>query len=106
MRAMKPELRAAVAALALLGGVAARAAAPAAAPDLHEPAEPAVQRSVHEDDHVRIEELRVRGEVRSITVQSKIHGVAPYQIVPSSGARDPSVPGNTAGQRLWHFLSF
>ncbi len=65
--------------------------------------EPAVQRLVAEDDKVRIEELRVRGQTQSITVKSKIPGVAPYQIVPATGARDPSQPGNTAGQRVWHF---
>lgn len=65
--------------------------------------EPNVQRTVNEDDQVRIEEVRVRGQTQSITVKSKIRGVAPYQIVPSSGARDPSQPGNTTGQRLWNF---
>ncbi len=65
--------------------------------------EPAVQRLVSEDDNVRVEELRVRGQAQSITVKSKIRGVAPYQIVPASGARDPSQPGNTSGQRVWHF---
>jgi hypothetical protein len=65
--------------------------------------EPNVQRLVTEDDQVRIEELRVRGQTQSITVKSKIPGVAPYQIVPASGARDPSQPGGAAGQRVWHF---
>jgi hypothetical protein len=65
--------------------------------------EPAVQRLVSEDDNVRVEELRVRGQTQSITVKSKIRGVAPYQIVPATAAKDPSQPGSTAGQRVWHF---
>jgi len=65
--------------------------------------EPAVQKLVSEDDNVRIEELRVRGQTQSITVKSKIRGVAPYQIVPATGAKDPSQPGGTTGQRVWHF---
>ncbi|WP_425258282.1 hypothetical protein ACPOLB_22540 [Rubrivivax sp. RP6-9] len=65
--------------------------------------EPAVQRLVSEDDQVVVEELRVRGQTQSITVKSKIPGVAPYRIVPATGARDPSQPGSTAGQRVWQF---
>ncbi|MBK1686083.1 hypothetical protein CKO37_01010 [Rubrivivax gelatinosus] len=68
--------------------------------------EPAIQRQVSEDDNVRIEELKVRGQTQSITVRSKLPGVKPYEIVPSSGARDPSQPGDLSGQRLWHMLSF
>ena len=65
--------------------------------------EPAVQRLVSEDDQVVVEELRVRGQTQSITVKSKIPGVAPYRIVPATGARDPSQPGGTTGQRVWQF---
>jgi len=65
--------------------------------------EPKVQRVVTEDEFVRIEELRVRGQTQRITVKSKIPGVAPYQILPATGARDPSQPGQAAGQRVWHF---
>ena len=75
----------------------------ALAVDEKPPPEPAVQRLVAEDDNVRIEELRVRGQTQSITVKSKIRGVAPYRIVPSTGAKDPSQPGSTVGQRLWNF---
>ncbi len=71
-----------------------------------QPKEPVVQRTVTEDDLVRIEEVKVRGQMQSITVKSKIRGIASYEIVPASGARDPSQPGNTAGQRLWNFFSF
>ena len=72
------------------------------------PPEPAVQRQVTEDDQVRIEELKVRGQTQSITVTSKLRGLKGYQyeVVPSSGARDPSQPGSSNGQRVWHILSF
>jgi hypothetical protein len=73
------------------------------AADARQVPEPAVQRLVSEDDNVVIEELRVRGQTQSITVKSKIPGVAPYRIVPATGARDPSQPGSTAGQRVWQF---
>jgi hypothetical protein len=39
--------------------------------------EPAVQRKVTEDDGVRIEELRVRGETQRIVVRSKVGGARP-----------------------------
>jgi hypothetical protein len=70
--------------------------------------EPAVKRIVNEDDKVRIDELRVRGQTKNITVKSKIPGVASYEIVPATGARDPSQPGNAAGQgqSVWRFPSF
>ena len=73
------------------------------------PTEPAVVRTVIEDDGARIEELRVRGEVQRITVRSKAGGAA-YEVLPASGARDPSQgmagTGQTAGRRVWNLLSF
>lgn len=99
----------ALALLAVATGAPAQTALPpdasASAPASRVP-EPAVQRQVSEDDNVRIEELKVRGQTQSITVRSKVPGVKPYEIVPSSGARDPSQPGDLSGQRLWHMLSF
>ena len=83
-------------------------ARPAPAADTREPPEPRVERHVAEDDQVRIEELRVRGQTQSIVVKSKIRGIRPseYEIVPPSAARDPSVAGQSNGQRVWHFFSF
>jgi hypothetical protein len=79
---------------------------PAGLPD-QPPAPPAneaaASRSVVEDDNVRIEELKVRGQVQRITVHSKLRGVAPYQIMPPNAARAPAAPGQVAGQRLWSF---
>ncbi|WP_242477787.1 hypothetical protein [Rubrivivax gelatinosus] len=94
---------------ALAAAASAQTALPpdaaASAPAARTP-EPAVQRQVSEDDNVRIEELKVRGQTQSITVRSKLPGVKPYEIVPSSGARDPSQPGDPSGQRVWHMLTF
>jgi hypothetical protein len=94
----------AAAALALAG--AALAQTPADEPKAGRTAEPAVQRQVSEDDNVRIEETKVRGQTQNITVHTKRPGVKPYQVVPSSGARDPSQAGDTAGQRVWNVLKF
>ena len=72
--------------------------------------EPAVQRTVVEDDGVRIEETRVRGQVQRIVVRSKVGGklgaVAPYEIITGDPARDPAQERRAAGQRVWHILSF
>jgi hypothetical protein len=97
----------------------ARGAAPREAPPVVQTArpqsqprqvpEPNVQRTVIEDEGARIEELRVRGELRSVIVKPK-NGAA-YEIVPPAGGRDPSQnranqqPG-AAGQRVWNLLRF
>jgi hypothetical protein len=71
-------------------------------------AEPAVQRQVSEDDGVRIEELRVRGQTQTIIVTSKLRGLkgSQYEVVPPSGARDPSQAGNSNGQRVWRLFTY
>ncbi len=99
--------------IAALLGVAASTlhaqppAAEAAQPPLREPN---VQHSVVEDDGVRVEELRVRGEVRRIVVHTKGERGGRYEIVPADGARNMAPgPGSTrgaAGQRVWTVLSF
>lgn len=68
--------------------------------------EPAVERKVSEDDGVRIEELRVRGQTQRIVVRSKVGNVRAYEIVPPAPGRDPSQDKSTSGQRVWHILSF
>jgi hypothetical protein len=72
--------------------------------------EPAVRREVIEDDNARIEELRVRGAVRSITVTPKGPIKTPYEVVPLDAGRDnadgPSSGKGTGGQRVWRVLSF
>jgi hypothetical protein len=87
----------------LCGLLAIAAAASAQAPTR---ADPEIKRSVIEDDKVRIEELRVRGQVQRITVSPKASGVRPYEIVPPDAARDPSQSKGLSGQRLWQVFSF
>ena len=97
MRRALPCLTCCLATLAVLAGPVARA----------EPApEPAVQRTVSEDDHVRIEELRVRGQTQRVIVRSKTQGVAPYEILTIEGGRDLSQDKRATGRRVWHILSF
>ena len=72
------------------------------------PGEPKVQRTVIEDDSVRIEELRVRGLSTSLVVKPK--HAAEYEVVPTPGGRDPSQgrigSQGAAGQRVWNVLKF
>jgi hypothetical protein len=70
-----------------------------------ETAEPAVVRTVTQDDQVRIEETRVRGAVQRIVVQQK--GGGSYEITPPSATSDPSrSPTPRSGERRWRLLSF
>ena len=70
-------------------------------------AEPNVQRIVSEDDNVRIDELRVRGQTTQIVVQSKTAGGSRYEILPGEAGRDPSLQDKRgAGQRVWRLFSF
>lgn len=98
---------------ALLAAGLAPAPAPAQttaapAPQALEPrgGEPAVQRSVVEDEGVRIEELRVRGQLQRIVVQSKLGNARPYEILPATQGRDLSQDRRASGQRVWSVLSF
>lgn len=71
------------------------------------PKEPAVKRTHIEDDNARIDELRIRGQTKRITVQPKKGGV-PYEVVPLDATRDNSQKGarGAEGQSVWQFLSF
>jgi len=72
--------------------------------------EPAVQRTVLEDDGSRIEELRVRGQTQRINVKPKVGPRAGYEIIVGDGLREPPAGGNAdrgaVGQRVWHVFSF
>jgi hypothetical protein len=68
--------------------------------------EPAVKRTVIEDDQVRIEEVRVRGQLQRITVSPKASGVQPYQIVPPEGRDMSQQSKGISGQRVWQVFSF
>jgi hypothetical protein len=71
--------------------------------------EPAVRRTVIEDDGARIDELKVRGQTKRITVTPKTGG-KPYEIIPPSGAPDqtegPNGSNGSVGKRVWPVLSF
>ena len=94
----------ALAAAALLAGPASRAqeasAAPAPGP------EPKVQRIVLEDEGSRIEELRVRGITRRVTVQPKLPGAPGYAIGVNADGRDASQDRRGEGRALWQLLAF
>ena len=92
--------------LLLLSGCALSAWAADPAEPAPRSGEPKVENKVAEDDQVRIEELRVRGEPQRITVRSKLPGVKAYEIVPANGGRDLSQDKRSAGQRVWSILSF
>ncbi len=72
--------------------------------------EPAVQKSVVEDAGTRIDELKVRGRTKRITVTPKKGGLPAYEIIPSSGGLDrvegPAGSSGAVGQRVWPVLSF
>lgn len=68
-------------------------------------AEPASTVRVIEDDRVRIEETRVRGQVQRVTVRSKLTG-QDYEIIVGPGGRDPSQKNDAGGQRAWSVFRF
>lgn len=67
--------------------------------------EPQVLHQVTEDDKVRIEELRVRGQTKRLTVKPKIKGLDGYEITPPEPGRAPG-DDPKAGQRVWWSFSF
>jgi hypothetical protein len=69
-------------------------------------AEPAVQHLVSEDDHVRVDELRVRGQTQRLTVQNKDSAAPSYDILQPTPGQDPSKSRDAAGQRVWPVLTF
>ncbi len=94
---------------ALLAGMARAADTPAAPPLPQDPPEPVVQEIRLEDDSIRIEELRVRGQTVSAKVKPK--GRAPeYEILLGEPGRDLSPGAASAkagvGQRVWRLFSF
>ncbi|MEO8807274.1 MAG: DUF2782 domain-containing protein [Burkholderiaceae bacterium] len=82
---------------------------PAAAEPARE-GEPAVKRTVIEDEGARIEELRVRGEAQRIVVTPKVGIRKSYEIMTGDGARDAfdgtGGARSSAGKRVWNVLQF
>ena len=68
--------------------------------------EAAVVRTVSEDDSVRVEELRVRGQTRRIVVRSKLPGAPAYEIGTAVDGRDLSQDRRVEGRSLWQLLAF
>ena len=104
-------VRAEVAAPASAASAAAAAASrlDATESDKTEPGEPAVRETVIEDDGARIDELKVRGQSKRITVTPK-KGGKPYEIITDKGAHDhtegPNGFNGAVGKRVWPVLSF
>jgi hypothetical protein len=67
--------------------------------------EPQVLNTVTEDDQIRIDELRVGGTTRKITVQPKIKGMPAYEIAAPTPGRAPGADPQ-AGKRVWLSLDF
>ena len=67
--------------------------------------EPQVLHTVTEDDQIRVDELRVRGQTRRLTVQPKIKGLGAYEILAPEPGRAPAQDPK-AGQRVWFTLAF
>ncbi|MDR7268518.1 hypothetical protein J2X20_001147 [Pelomonas saccharophila] len=76
------------------------------------PPEPKVERTVAEDDQVRIEELKVRGETKKVTVKNKNSKAPDYEIVvndagrESAGGTGTGMPKSGSGTRVWRVLKF
>ena len=65
-----------------------------------------VQRTVSEDESVRIDELRVRGVTRRVVVQSKLPGAPAYEIASPGDGRDASQDRRSDGRSLWQVFAF
>lgn len=93
------------------GPTAPAVSASAALPAVDTPApaskvpEPQVLHVDTEDEHIRIEEVRVRGQTQRLTVHPKIPGMPAYDIVPPQGGKLPQ-DDKAAGQRVWLKLDF
>lgn len=64
-----------------------------------------IERIHHEDRGSKIDELRVGGETKSITVQPKTGALPAYEVEPARPGRDAAQDG-TNGRRTWKALQF
>jgi hypothetical protein len=70
--------------------------------------DPTIERIRTEDAGSRIDELRVGGETKQISVQPKT-AVPAYEVKPPEGARGtppPATSNDTNGSRVWNFFKF
>lgn len=67
-----------------------------------------IERIRIEDGGSRVDELRVGGETRRITVQPKVGDMPAYQIAPSRPGLDGGTTGHTGtqGRRTWNAIEF
>ena len=76
------------------------------------PPEPKVEQTVSEDDQVRIEELKVRGEAKKVTVKNKKTKAPDYEIVVNDAGRESAggtgngLSKSGSGARVWRVLNF
>ncbi len=68
--------------------------------------EPLVSNYRAEDDSVRIDEQRVRGQLKRVAVSPKAEGAASYEVLPPGEGQDPSKNRDSAGQRVWSVFTF
>ena len=59
-----------------------------------------------EDDNVRIEETRARGQLQRIVVHTRLGGARSYEIIVGPPGRDLSQDRGAVGQRAWSLLTF
>lgn len=111
MSAFLPRRARLLAALCCLAASAALAQKPAplprdSAPPPKDGSEQKIERIRHEDTGSRIDELRVGGETKSITVQPK--GDAPaYEVAPESNNRNPAATDRErSGKGGWNLFKF
>ena len=65
-----------------------------------------IERITNEDALTRVDELRVGGETRSITVQPK-NGAPAYDVAPAQGNQNAGDPRTgSAGKSRWRLLNF
>ncbi len=88
------------------GPVSAQQAAPEAPQPAGKGPEQTIERIRHEDKGARIDELRVGGETKAITVSPK--GKAPaYEVTPESNNRNPAgSDGQGEGKARWNILKY
>lgn len=66
-----------------------------------------VERIRVEDEGSRVDEVRIGGQTRSITVTPKVSDMPAYEVQPSEGVRNRSrSSSDTTGPRVWNIRKF
>lgn len=80
-----------------------------ARPEARDRSNQRVERIHVEDEGSRVDELRVGGQTRSITVQPKVGDMPSYEVQSNDGARSSRNRGDgdgTNGTRVWNLKKF